>query len=128
MPRCCAATILFSMFLPSQWAYVCVTSRLPVTQGTIRQALACVLTHLQIPIHFYSFHSFRRSGATAAFSSNVQLQNIQVHGGWRSSAIWSCLKNTRTASSIVAKTFQSIINSIYILICLGPLLMYILYI
>ena len=80
-----------------------------VTQGKIRCALAIILTQLNIPLHFISFHSFRRSGATAAFNANVKLQNIQAHGGWRSSAVWAYLKNTKTASAAEAKSFQSII-------------------
>ena len=82
-----------------------------VTQGNIRQALAKVLRHLQIPLYSLSFHSFRRSGASAAFNNDVQLQNIQAHGGWRSSAVWGYLKQTHTASSLVAKSFQKLIST-----------------
>ena len=47
-----------------------------ITQGRIRQALAIVLQFLNIPTSQFSFHDFRRSGATAAFNNQVSLQNI----------------------------------------------------
>jgi len=78
----------------------------PVTQTHIRNALATILRHLGLPPDQFTFHAFRRSGATLAFNNNVQLQNIQLHGGWRSSAIWAYLNSTHQAAGQVARTFQ----------------------
>ena len=58
-----------------------------VTQGQIRSSLETVLTYLKLPPKFITFHSFRRSGVTLAFNNEVSLQNLKVHGGWRSDAI-----------------------------------------
>lgn len=88
----------------------CYTSGQPVTQSNVRNALATVIRHLNLPPDLFTFHAFRRSGATLAFNNNVQLQNIQVHGGWRSAAIWSYLNSTHKAAGQVARTFQAILH------------------
>ena len=88
----------------------CFRDKSVVTQTHIRSALATVLQHLQLPPDQFTFHAIRRLGATLAFNNNVQLQNIQVHGGWRSSAVWSYLTSTQKAAGQVASTFQQIIS------------------
>jgi len=80
-----------------------------VTQTHIRSALAKILHLLHLPPGIITFHAFRRSGATLAFNNNVAIQNIQVHGGWASSAIWQYLQSTHQAAGIVARTFQTIV-------------------
>ena len=80
---------------------------IPVTQFQIRSSLASLLNCLKLPNHFITFHSFRRSGVTLAFNNDVSIQNLKVHGGWRSDAIWTYLKTTNQAAGIVAQTFQS---------------------
>ena len=81
-----------------------------LTQAHIRQALTSIIHRLHLSAHNITFHSFRRSGATAVFNQNVQLQNIQVHGGWQSTAIWHYLKSTHQAAGEVARTFQRILQ------------------
>ena len=85
---------------------------LSVTQGQIRQALAMLLSFLHVPHQHINFHAFRRSGVTLAFNSNVSLQNLKVHGGWKLDAIWSYLKTTTHAAGAVARSFQSSLNPI----------------
>ena len=58
----------------------------------------------------YSFHTFRRLGASWAFDNNVALDYIETHGGWGSDAIWRYLiKKPRTAGT-VARTFQECLS------------------
>ena len=54
----------------------------------------------------YGFHCFRRSGATLALELKVPLENIKIHGHWKSDAIWSYLSDTPKAASVVASAFQ----------------------
>ena len=81
----------------------------PLIDTTLRDALKLVLNHLNIPLQGHGFHSFWRSGATLAFDSNIQLQDIMAHGLWKSSAVWQYLQNASVAPSIVPTTFASII-------------------
>ena len=53
-----------------------------------------------------TFHSFRRSGATLAFNSNIPLQHIQSHGTWTSDAVWHYIAQDHNASDMVATAFQ----------------------
>ena len=77
----------------------------------VREALKSILKHRAMPTTGFSFHTFRRSGATFAFNHNVQLQHIMAHGSWRSSAVWEYLQNASQAASIVPLTFSSNIPS-----------------
>lgn len=81
-------------------------TKLPLIQSTIRHALNLVLCKLNIPKGYITFHSFRRSGATFAFNKHVPLEDIKVHGGWRSSAVWAYLKQASTTSNRVALAFS----------------------
>ena len=87
----------------------CFPNGQPLTQYNVRQALALITNNLSLPKGFITFHSFRRSGATFAFNHNVSLQNIQAHGGWKSSAIWHYLNHTHKAAGVVARTFQKLL-------------------
>ena len=84
-----------------------ITSQ-PITQALIRRALIAINNMLGFHKSHFTFHTFRRSGATLAFDNNITLQNIQAHGGWKSSAVWSYL--TRSQASVVPQAFQSIIS------------------
>jgi len=87
----------------------CLPHGQALSQGRIRDTLAHITSSLGFPPGFITFHAFRRSGATLAFNNGVTLQNIQVHGGWRSNAIWLYLNQTHKAAGIVARTFQTIL-------------------
>ena len=83
------------------------TTKLAITQVNIRAALAKILSSLQLPHNYITFHAFRRSGATFAFNHHVSLQNIQSHGGWKSSAVWTYLQNTQSTQALIS-AFQTI--------------------
>lgn len=82
----------------------------PVTFQCVRQSLAAVLQHLGLsPTHF-TFHSFRRSGATFAFNSNLPVPMIQAHGGWKSTAVLRYIQPDARASSLVSQKFQNLLS------------------
>ena len=58
----------------------------------------------------YTFHAFRRSGASFAFDNNVSLTAIKQHGNWRSEAVWSYLNSTPKAASTIPTTFQKLLS------------------
>ena len=77
----------------------------------ICEALKSVLTLLKIDLKGHGFHSFRRSGPTLAFDSQVPLQNIIAHGLWKSPSLWTYLQNANTTASIIPSTFASVFPS-----------------
>ena len=83
---------------------------IPLTQSKVRCFLALILTSLDIDPSTYSFHSFRRLGASLAFNSNVSLQSIQHHGTWSSDAVWSYIISNPHHQGSVAATFQSLLQ------------------
>ena len=60
------------------------------------------------PKHF-TFHAFRRSGASLAFNHDVKLDHIKQHGHWCSESVWIYLKSTPKATATIPLMFQSII-------------------
>ena len=46
---------------------------------------------LDLPVSSLTYHSLRRSGASAAFNNNVNFESIKAHGAWQSDAVWQYL-------------------------------------
>ena len=59
----------------------------PLTDTKTRPNLQQTLLRLGLHNSSISLHTFRRSGATLAFNSNVSIQNIQSHGTWTSDCV-----------------------------------------
>jgi integrase len=59
-----------------------------ITQSQLRRALKKLVTSLHLDPRI-SFHVFRRSGASLAFSSGIPFAAIQAHGTWASDALWA---------------------------------------
>ena len=84
----------------------CYGSWVPLSDTRLRKQLSRILTFLNLHTKNITFHSFRRSGATLAFNSNIPLQHIQSHGTWTSDAVWQYISQDHNASDLVATTFQ----------------------
>ena len=83
----------------------------PLTESRVRKHFSLVLNKLGLQESNFTFHSFRRSGATLAFNQNVSLQNIKAHGTWTSDAVWSYISQDSQVSDEVATSFQKIIST-----------------
>ena len=83
----------------------------PLTDTKVRRHFALILTKLNLGPG-YTFHTFRRSGATFAFNNNVSLQNIQKHGTWTSDCVWRYVTDTVNAGEQVADMFKQKLTSI----------------
>ena len=81
-------------------------SKIPVTSVKLRNVLTSVDKQMHLNPKVYGFHCFRRSGVTLALELNVRLENIKIHGHWKSDAVWSYLSDTPKAASVVASAFQ----------------------
>ena len=58
--------------------------------------------------HYFTFHSFRRSGASLAFSSHVPLHQIKMQGTWSSDCVWQYIHSNPDNASQVASTFAEL--------------------
>ena len=82
----------------------------PLTDTKVRRHFSLILSKLNLGPG-YTFHTFRRSGATFAFNNNVSLQNIQKHGTWTSDCVWRYITDTVNAGEQVADMFKEKLNS-----------------
>ena len=82
----------------------------PITQSQIRSHLQKVLSLLNLNPKHFSFHTFRRSGATLAFNNNVELQHIKKHGTWTSDAVNAYIVTDPLTSTSVATSFQRLLT------------------
>ena len=83
----------------------------PLTDTETRRNFAQVLVRLGLQDSGMSLHTFRRSGASLAFNSNLSLQNIQSHGTWTSDCMWRYIVQDHNASQQVADAFQALLSS-----------------
>ena len=83
----------------------------PLTDSKARYHFRQVLKKLGLNPNRFSFHSFRRSGASFAFNHHVSLQDIKSHGTWTSDSVWRYLVEDPSAVSSVALAFQSNLSS-----------------
>ena len=81
-----------------------------LTASNVRRVLRTAVDAIGLCPSEIGFHTFRRSGACWAFDHNIDLNQIKVHGGWRSDAIWRYLVKTPTAAGSVARTFQNYLD------------------
>ena len=59
----------------------------PLSDTRLRKHFKSILHKLGLSQSSITFHSFRRSGATMAFNSQVPIQDIQSHGTWTVSGL-----------------------------------------
>jgi integrase len=81
-----------------------------VTQAELRRVLKQSLIPLNLSSG-YTFHAFRRSGASLAFSAGVPFQAIQAHGTWTSEALWSyihCDSKDPAVPALFAQVFSGL--------------------
>ena len=83
----------------------------PLSQSALRKRLTSILQVMRLPPISFGFHTFRRSAASIAFNAQVLLQAIQIHGHWRSDAVWSYISANTSQSLQVPLAFQNIVAS-----------------
>ena len=75
----------------------------PVPQSWLATNLAASLESMGEDSRFFSFHSFRRSGASTAFQAGVNFAHIKTHGGWKSDAFWAYVTGVTTGHTPVTE-------------------------
>ena len=78
----------------------------PLTDSKLRKHFSSILKRLHLQHSGYTFHTFRRSGTTFAFNSNVTIQNIKQHGIWSSDCVYRYISSDINASEQVSDGFQ----------------------
>ena len=104
-----ALRAMISQFPARTNAPLFLTSSGPITQSQIRTHLNKILTLIQLNSQHFSFHTFRRSGATLAFNNNVDLQAIKRHGTWTSDAVNAYIVADPVHTASVASSFQRLL-------------------
>ena len=59
-----------------------------LTQSQVRTHLSKILNWLHLDSTTFSFHTFKRSGATLAFNNHIGIKNIQRHGACASDTVY----------------------------------------
>ena len=89
---------LFAIFKANKWS--------PLTDSTVRKHLKRVLLLLQLQHHNFTFHNFRRSGATWAFEHGVPIEVIKQQGTWSSDCVWRYIQKSNSSTSPLTQAFQ----------------------
>ena len=114
----CPVTALTAMFhkypaSPDSPAFVIPRGRKyePLLTFAVRQTLTKIRMSLQLQPSAFTFHAFRRSGATFSFNNNVAFEDIRLQGSWKSDAIYTYLQSTN-APHKVASSFQTLLQNL----------------
>ena len=83
---------------------------IPLTDTKVRRNFFPILSRLGMQHSGMSLHTFRRSGATLAFNSDVSIQNIQSHGTWTSDCVWRYITQDHNAAQQVADSFKNLLH------------------
>ena len=95
-------TSVFQIHNKSSWQ--------PLTDTKVRKCLKAINVSLGLNPHFFTFHSFRRSGATFAYNSHVPIQQIKRHGTWSSECVWRYIQADHSAGETLAFSLAAAIN------------------
>ena len=77
----------------------------PITESHLRKVLSKLVVKLGLPKGHFTFHTFRRSGATLAYNSHVPIQSIKSYGSWTSDCVWTYIQQNNGLSSDIASSF-----------------------
>ena len=93
---------LFQFYTNGRW--------LVLTDIRIRKFLAKVNLKLGLPMNYYTFHAFRRSGATLAYNSKVPIPQIKDHGSWSFDCVWTYITKDHTNGEHIASIFAHLLR------------------
>ena len=79
--------------------------------STIRKILARLNTKLGYPKDYYTFHTFRHSGASLVYNSHVPIQQIQEHGSWTSDCVWKYIKQDQSLGENIALALANVVDN-----------------
>ena len=83
----------------------------PLIDSRIRKVLSKLNVKLGVAPNHYTFHSFRRSGATLAYNAHMPIQSIKHHGSWTWDCVWTYIEQDNSHSAHIASCFASLVHS-----------------
>ena len=83
----------------------------PLIDSRIRKVLSKLNVKLGLASNHYTFHSFRRSGATLAYNAHMPIQSIKHHGSWASDCVWTYIQQDNSHSAHIASSFASLVHN-----------------
>ena len=83
----------------------------PLTDSKFRKCLKSINMTLGLTPHFYTFHSFRRSGATFAYNAHIPVQQIKRHGTWTSDCVWRYIQADHSSGECLAFSLANAIRT-----------------
>ena len=81
-----------------------------MTDSRVRKTLAKIVERMHLPKGYYTFHTFRRSGASAAYNANVPVTSIKEHGTWTSECVWTYIQSNEQKAMEVSVAFQKLLS------------------
>ena len=79
-----------------------------LTDTRIRNCLSKINKKMGNTPNYFTFHSFRRSGATLAYNSHIPLQSIKSHGSWASDCVWAYIQKDHKSGEDIASSFAAL--------------------
>ena len=76
-----------------------------LTAPQVRRVFTSAITSMGLNPPDFGFHCLRRSGACLALELKIPLQNIKIHGHWKSNAVWNYFTDIPKSAALVASTF-----------------------
>ena len=80
-----------------------------MTDSRVRKTLASINTALDLPRNFFTFHAFRRSGATLAYKAHAPIRDIKEHGTWTPDCVWRYIQSDVDKGSKVANAMKKML-------------------
>ena len=82
-----------------------------LVESMLRDHLRTLVLSMGLDTGCYTFHTFRRSGATLAHNLDIPIENIKRHGTWRSDAVQSYIIDDPERASAVSASFARFFNN-----------------
>ena len=82
----------------------------PLTDSRVQKTLKILNSNLGLYPSFFTFHDFRRSGATFAYNAHIPIQDIKGHGTWSSDCVWQYIQSDHSSGKNIASALASTIN------------------
>ena len=74
----------------------------PLTDSRVRKILTVINQSLGFHPSHFTFHDFRRRGATFAFNAQIPTQDIKRHGTWSSNCVWKYIQSDHSSGDNIA--------------------------
>ena len=81
------------------------TGTIVLTAPQVRKVFASAITSMGLNPADFGFHCLCRRGACLALELQLPLQNIKIHGHWKSNAVWNYITDIPKSAALVASTF-----------------------